>query len=368
MNVFKHFEHLEDPRRYNQVHHFTDIIFLVVCAVISGAEGWSDIKLFGETHIDWLKKYRPFKHGIPVDDTIARIVKKVDPKALNDIFINFINEIRAAQGHELIAIDGKTLRHSFNQATKDALHSITVWSKTQGLVLAQHKSQGKKNEQQGVLELIDALILKGATVSVDAMNTQKKIAEKLIEKKANYVMALKNNHKTFRQEIESYFHKVKRDSPSRIDEYQEVNSERSRIDQRTYQVLLVDSEWLSESSAWKGIKSVIQVNRRREDKGNIQTETVFYISSLSASAVVLAESIRGHWEVENKVHWVLDVAYREDACAITEEYGAENIAILRRLALNLSRLHPLKQSMRGKLKRANWCNQFREELLFGVSK
>lgn len=365
MNVFNFFTELEDPRRYNQKYPFLDIIFLVVCAVISGAEGWSDIKLFGDTHLKWLRKYRKYEQGIPVDDTIARVVKKLDPKWLNDIFLNFINEIRAAQNRELIAIDGKTLRQSFNQETQSALHSITVWSQTRGLVLTQQKSEGKKNEQAGVLEIIDSLFLKKAIISVDAMNTQKKIAEKIIDKKGDYVMALKNNHKKFKEEIQAYFHKIEREKPESIMSYSEINSERSRIDQRTYKMLKV-SDWLTEAKEWKGIKSVLQVERIREDKGKTQRERVFYISSLSEDIQTLAQSIRGHWEVENKVHWVLDVVYKEDDCTISEEYGAENIAILRRLALNLTRLHPLKSSMRSKLKRANWSDEFREELLFGM--
>lgn len=179
-----------------------------MCAVISGAEGWADIHLFGKTHLNWLRKYRPFAQGIPVDDTLARIIRRIDLIQLNDVFINFINGIRKVEGKELIAIDGKTLRHAFEDSTQNALHSITVWSKSRGLVLSQHKSEGKKNEQAGVLEILDSLILKNAVISVDAMNTQKKIAEKIIHKKGDYVMALKKNHRTFRQEIEANFHKM----------------------------------------------------------------------------------------------------------------------------------------------------------------
>ncbi|MGR3808413.1 ISAs1 family transposase [Pasteurella testudinis] len=368
MDLFRFFGQLEDPRKdINQKYPFLEIIFLTMSAVISGAEGWTDIKRFGEYHLAWLRQYLPFERGIPVDDTIARIVRRLSPVQLNDIFIHFVNEIRAAQGVEQIAIDGKTLRHGIDDKTQNALHSITVWSKTRGLILTQQKSSGWKNEQQGVLAVLDALILKNAVISVDAINTQKKIAEKIIEKKGHYVMALKRNHRLFREEAQAYFHKIERETPDLIEVYQEVNCERSRIDERTYRQLPV-SDWLSEAAEWAGIQSVVCVERRREDKksGQVQEERAFYISSLKASAEQLSHSIRGHWEVENKAHWVLDMVYREDDCVISKDDGAENMAILRRFALNLSRLHPAKMSMRMKLKAAGWSDEFRSELMFGV--
>ena len=368
MDLFHFFGQLEDPRKdINQKYPFLEIIFLTMSAVVSGAEGWTEIKQFGDYHLAWLRKYLPFKQGIPVDDTIARVVRRLSPIQLNDIFINFVNEIRAVQGVEQIAIDGKTLRHSFEGDTQQALHSITVWNKTRGLVLAQQKSPGWKNEQQGVLEILDSLILKEAVVSVDAINTQKKIAEKIIGKKGHYVMALKNNHRLFRAETEAYFHKIQRESPELIEYYEETVCERSRIDKRYYQKLVV-TDWLSEAKEWAGIQSILCVTRTREDKtsGKVQEEKSFYISSLNAPAKQLAQSVRGHWEVENKVHWVLDVVYKEDDCPISAEDGAENMAILRRFALNLSRLHPLKRSMKGKLQAASWSDEFRPELMFGV--
>ena len=337
----------------------------MVTAVISGANSWTEIKLFGDLHLDWLRKYRPFERGIPVDDTIARIIKRIDPKAFNDIFINFINEVGSLQGRELITVDGKTLRHSFNAETQTALHRITVWSKSQGLVLLQRKSDSWKNEQAGVLEVLDSLCLKNAVVSVDAMSTRKKIAEKIKACKGGYVMPLKHNHRVFRAELEAYFHKAERDTPDKIARYQETDSERGRIDERHYRQLAVDKAWLTEATKWAGIKTVVCVERRRIEQDRESRETAYYISSLTADVTELARSIRGHWEVENKAHWVLDVVYKEDECAVTDEWGAENLAVLRRLSLNLARLHPKKESMRSKLKRAGWSDSFRDELLLG---
>ncbi|QVE21403.1 ISAs1 family transposase [Phocoenobacter atlanticus subsp. cyclopteri] len=366
MNILSAFKDLEDPRKdINRKHDFLDVIFLFVSAVISGAEGWSEIHQFGKLNIKWLRKYRDFENGIPVDDTIARIVRRINPEKLNYIFINFINEIRKSQGKECIAIDGKTLKNSSHLEPHNALHSITAWSCSRGLILAQNKSKGKKNENESILEMIDILELNQAVITVDAMNTQKKIAKKIIEKKSDYVMPLKNNHKKFRNEIESYFHKVVREKSIKIDKFQEVNCERSRIDQRYYSKLPI-SDWLLESQGWTGIKSLIQVHRIREDNGKKSEEKVFYISSLDVPCEDFAKYIRGHWEVENKAHWVLDVVFKEDDSTIYLGDGVENMAIIRRLGLNLARLHPAKNSMKSKLKSAGWSDEMRSELIFGV--
>ena len=192
MCFIDHFSALDDPRKdINIKYDFLDIVFLTVCAVVSGAEGWKDIKQFGDEKIEWLRQYRAFGHGIPVDDTIARLIRAIEPEKMNQAFINWVNEVRKEQGREQIAIDGKTLRHSFQGDHGSALHSITAWSKQQGLILAQMKSLGKKNENASVLVLLDTLNINGALISVDAMNTQKKIADKIIGRGADYVLCVK---------------------------------------------------------------------------------------------------------------------------------------------------------------------------------
>ena len=181
MSFVDHFSHIEDPRKpINLKYDFLDMLFLTVAGVVSGAEGWSDIVDFGYNKLDWLQQYRDFEHGIPVDDTLARIIRAIEPAQLNQAFINWVNEERRETGKEQIAIDGKTLRGSRDTEQHSALHSITAWSKSEGLVLAQLKSSAKKNENASVLEVLNVLNVKGATVTVDAMNTQKKIAEKIL--------------------------------------------------------------------------------------------------------------------------------------------------------------------------------------------
>lgn len=366
MSFIKHFTEVSDPRtNINVKHDLIDVLFLSISAVLSGAEGWKDIKDFGDDKLDWLRQYRGFKNGIPVDDTIARIIRAIEPAEFNQAFINWVNEVRTNKGQEQIAIDGKTLRHSFNGERHTALHSITAWSKSQGLVLAQAKSKGKKNENASVIDMLDTLNIKGALISADAMNTQKKIVDKIVKKKADFILCVKLNQKKLRQEIEAYFHKVKRENPHFIEKYEEVDSGHGRIEVRKYRQLRMN-EWLTEAKKWSNIQSVIEVERERHLKNKeIQKETLYYISSLTPDAQKVGDAIRSHWEVENKVHWVLDVTFKEDDSRIRCGDGAENVAVIRRFALNLARLHPRKNSMRGKLKQAGWSDSFRSELIFG---
>ena len=365
MSFIDHFSIIEDPRKdINVKHDFLDVLFLTVSAVISGAEGWQDIEDFGRDKLDWLRQYRAFKNGIPVDDTIARIVRAIAPEQFNQAFINWVNEIRQDNGKEQIAIDGKTLRHSFDGDKQTALHSITAWSKSNGLVLAQSRSEGKKNENSSVLELLDTLNIDGAIVSADAMNTQKKIAAKILNNGGDYVLCVKNNHKKLKEEIAAYFHKIKRESPEHIQHHEEIDAGHGRIEVRNYRQLRM-SEWISEGNRWQGIQTVIEVTRKRIIDEQEQEETLYYISSLAPDIIQISGAIRGHWGVENSVHWVLDVTFKEDDSRIRKDDGAENVGIIRRFALNLSRLHPSSISMRRKLKRAARVDEFRAELIFG---
>ena len=303
MSFLTHFSEVSDPRTHiNVKHDFLDVIFLTVSAVLSGAEGWHDIEVFGKDKLSWLKQYRAFENGIPVDDTIARIIRVICPKQLNQAFLNWVNDVRVETGKPQIAIDGKTLRHSYDGDKHTALHSITAWSKEAGLVLAQLKSSGKKNENASVLEMLDTLNIKGALISTDAMNSQTKIVKKIHSEKADYLMCIKNNQKKLRDEISAYFHKVQRDNPEFIDSAEHTDSGHGRIEVRRCQQLLVN-EWISEATHWAGIKSVIKLERERHIKGkDSTTETQYYISSLGIDAKAISQAIRSHWEVENKAH------------------------------------------------------------------
>ena len=366
MSFIGHFAIVDVPRRdINVKHDMLDVLFLTVSAVISGAEGWKDIEEFGLEKVDWLRQYRPFVNGIPVDDTIARIVRVLDPGQFNQAFINWVNEVRRATGQEQIAIDGKTSRHSYDGEKCSALHSITAWSRAQGLVLAQLKSAGKKNENASVLTLLDMLNIQGAHVTADAMNSQKKIVKKIMKRGGDYTLCIKANHKHLHEEIKAYFHTMKREHAELIAVDEQTDGGHGRVEKRICRQLRV-SEWITEAAQWEGLQTLIEVERERHVAGaRRQHEIQYFISSKAVDARVAADAIRGHWEVENKAHWVLDVTFKEDDSRIRKDEGAENMGIIRRFCLNLARLHPRKNSMRGKLKQAGWSDNIRSEILFG---
>lgn len=368
MSFIDYFGEISDPRKdINVKHNLLDVIFLTITGIISGCEGWKDIYDFGCAKLSWLRQYREFKNGIPVDDTIARIISALVPEEFTKCFIGWVNEFRRYEGKELISIDGKTLRHSFQDGDRmTALHSVTVWSKSNGLVLGQSRSKGKKNENKTVLELLDLIEMRDAVITMDAMNTQRQIVEKIQQKKADYILSVKDNQKNLHDEIKDYFIYMKKKHADSVAKstHTETDAGHGRIEQRTYRQLLVN-ELISEAPKWVGIRTIIEVERVRELKGKIEEETQYYISSLPVNIMFIADAVRGHWEVENKAHWVLDVTYKEDDSRIRRENAAENIAVARRFALNLARLHPKKDSMRGKLKQAMWSDEFRHQIIFG---
>ncbi len=367
MSFLQHFAELPDPRSHiNRTYDLLDIVFLTVCAVLSGAEGWKDIEKFGHKKLAWLRQFRRFEQGIPVDDTIARIIRALEPEKMAQCFINWVNAIRRQQGHQLIAIDGKTLRHSYNTEPKDALHAITVWLREQSLVFSQSESAGKKNEIQSVQALIEMLEIAHATVTLDAMHCQKRTATLIRKRQAHYVLCVKDNQKGLHEELQWWFDGFGERLPEGADTFVETDTGHGRIEVRRYTQLPV-TEQLTKAATWTDARSVIRVERERHIGDKRSCEKVYYISSHAPNAAFIAEAIRSHWEVENKAHWVLDVVYREDDCRIRRGHGAFNVGLVRRLCMNLARLHPAKDSMRGKLKDAAWDDSFREQLLFGIN-
>lgn len=367
MSFINHFESLEDTRSHiNKKHELLDIIFLTVVAILSGAEGWKDIKQFGDNKLDWLRKFRAFEAGIPVDDTIARIISALEPTALLSCFMSWVNEIRTSQNQEIIAFDGKTLRHSFDGDRKTALHSVSAYAVEQGLVLAQCKSLSKKNEVSTVMELIELLELKGNIITADAMHCLKKVANAIDKKGGDYVLQVKGNQGKLSEEIKAYFHKTRRDDGALIsaNTLTLTNDGHGRIEQRQY-VQLPVTNWLEQRKGWANLNSVVEVTRTRYLKGSESKETAYYISSLSVNLPNIAKAIRSHWAIENSSHWVLDMTFREDESRIRRGDAPENIATFRRFAMNLARLSPIKDSMKGKLKQAAWSDDVREKLVFG---
>lgn len=367
MAFIDHFTSLEDSRSHiNKKHELIDVMFLTVVAILSGAEGWKDIKQFGDSKLDWLRKFRPFENGIPVDDTIARIISAIEPSSLLTCFMSWVNEIREDNGQSIIAFDGKTLRHSFNGERKTALHSVSAYAVEQGLVLAQCKSKSKKNEVSTVMELIEILELKGSIITADAMHCLKKVASAVDKKGGDYALQVKNNQGKLAREIKAYFHKTYRDNLQQIEANSVtiINDGHGRIESRRYTQLPV-TEWMEERKGWANLNTVIEVERTRIIKEEETTEISYYISSLEVDLAQISRVIRGHWAIENSSHWVLDMTFKEDESRIRRGDAPENMATFRRFSMNLARLSPIKDSIKGKLKQAGWSDEVREKIIFG---
>ncbi len=372
-NTFiQYFSSIEDPRIERcKKHQLMDILFLSVCAVLTGAEGWEDIENFGVIKLEWLRKYLPFEHGIPKHDTIARVLSRLDPSAIQLCFINWMKDIATQSQGNIIAIDGKTARRSFTtKDRKNPLHMVSAWSCGHSMVLGQQKVDNKSNEITAIPKLLDLLDIKGATITLDAMGCQNKIAKKIIDKGADYVLALKGNQGELSEEVKAYFHKARREGYINLPsaESKDVDSGHGRIEVRKCIQLEIDKDWLTQSQGWEGIQTVICIESERHLQEKVTTEARYYISSLPLDPERANSAIRNHWAVENSLHWTLDMTFREDESRIRRGNGAEVMNALRKLALNIVRQNTTrKASMKQKLKIAALDDDFRAELLLGMN-
>ncbi len=368
MNFDPHFKSLQDGRTdINIQYELLDIVFLTLVAILCGAEGWKDIQRFGESKLEWLRKYRAFEQGIPRRHTIARIIGSLSPDNRLDCFVSWLNSVREKQGHEHLAIDGKTLRRSHHNGDKmTALHLLSVMAVDSGPVVYQSRSADKKNEIKSVQESLELFDVKDSCVTLDAMHCQKETVSTLRKQQADYVIQIKNNQKTLYEEIKAWFHKIKRDEPETISSqsYEEVDKGHGRIKRRRY-IRLDVTDWIESAQSWQGLHCVIEVKRQVQNQDKERTEYSCYISSLKDDVENIARKIRRHWHIENSQHWVLDVVFKEDDSRIRTGDSPENMALFRRFALNIAKLSPVKDSMKGKLKRAAWDDDMRAKLLFG---
>jgi predicted transposase YbfD/YdcC len=366
-NIIDHFQGLPDPREDNRRHVLIDIITIVICASICGAEKWDDIEAFGKAKEGWLKKFLELPHGIPSHDTFARVFGMLDPEAVNRCFFSWVDAINPAHDQEIISIDGKTVRHSYDSVEgKSAIHVVSAWANKAGLVLGQKRVDEKTNEITAVPELLDMLELEGCVVTIDAMGTQKKIAEKIIAKRADYVLALKGNQGTLQEDVSLFFEGADKQTKTtaEFDYYKTVDKDHGRIETREYWTT-GDIGWLDGKEKWKNLQSLCMVKRKRTVGDTRSSETLFYISSLKPDAQTLAPLIRAHWGIENSLHWVLDVAFREDECRKRKNHSAENFAVLRHITLNLLKQEKTcKRSIAGKRLLAGWDASYMEKILF----
>ena len=367
--IEQHFSAIEDKRvERTKRHLLIDIITITLCAVIAGAETWDDLELYGKCQYKWFKKFLKLPNGIPSPDTFNRVFAQLEPEQLQSCFLNWVKSISSLMPGKIVAIDGKTLRHSYAKSNdKSAIVMVSAWAQQNGLVLGQRKVDNKSNEITAIPQLLKVLYLKGAIVTIDAMGCQKEIVSQIVEKEADYVIALKKNQVGLYQRVDELFKEalLSQGVGYEYSEYIPEESGHGRTEIRRYQVLNNIQDLVDSRCEWKHLNSVACVQYYRTVKnGKTKLETRYFITSLSHEAQELSQSIRGHGSIENQLHWVLDVEFNEDSSRIRKDNAPENLAIIRHIALNLLKQDKTeKGSIRSKRNRAGWDNNYLLEIL-----
>jgi predicted transposase YbfD/YdcC len=365
-SVVRHFGGLQDPRcRRCRLHYLCDMIAIALCAVICGAESWEDVAEYGRQKKPWLKTFLRLPNGTPSHDTFNRVFRLLKPKPFQACFQRWMQGLVEATEGRIVAIDGKTLRHSFDRAAdKPALHMISAWAVANGVSLGQRAVDGRSNEITAVPELLKLLELEGAIVTYDAMGCQKEIAQAIRDQGADYVLAVKDNQPRLFEDVMASF--VDAFEGERGENYRLLTTNdkgHGREERREY-VVVRDLSKIRDHHLWPDLRSLAMVCSERTLNGQTATETRYYISSCTGSVRQIAGAIRGHWGIENSLHWSLDVTFGEDAHCLRKDHGPENMAALRRAALSLVKQERVeKGSLRRKRLRAGWNNGYLEKLL-----
>lgn len=368
--ITEYFSKLKDPRRYNKRHLLHDIIVIAICAAICGADDWVAVEDFGKAKQSWFEKFLELPHGIPSHDTFGDVFKLLDPEQFRKCFVQWVQAVNEVSEGQVIPIDGKQLRRSHDKTLgENAIHMVSAWAEENHVVLGQIKVDNKSNEITAIPQLLDMLEISGCIVTIDAMGCQKKIAKKVVkEKEADYVLALKGNQSGLFEDVKSLFERAQEMEFENCEYHKTEEKGHGRIEVRECWTLSVP-ECLADIRSladWWGLRTVIMVKSKRVVNHKISEESRYYISSLSGNAKQALGAVRGHWGIENKVHWVLDIAFREDECRIRKGNGAQNFAILRHIALNLLKQEKTaKCGTKNKRLKAGWDENYLLNVLSG---
>lgn len=362
-----HFDDLYDPRREAScVHDLYSLLVLALCAVLCGAEDFEAIAEYARSKRAFFESLVPLPDGTPSADTFRRVFEALEPEQFQQCFITWTAALAELSAGELVAVDGKTLRRSHDRSKgKAAIHMVSAWAGTNRLVLGQRKVDEKSNEITAIPELLQALDLAGCVVTIDAMGCQKAIAATIRAGEADYVLALKENHPVLHDELERFTGDLAagRLPEYRVDYAEESGQEHGRRETRRCWVS-EDLDWLQDKPLWQGLRSVIRIESERVTTAGTSRETRLYLSSLPADAARCAAYVRGHWGIENRLHWVLDVAFDEDRSRIRSGHGAQNFALLRHLVLNLLRRDKsVRLGVKNKRLKAAWDENYLRHLL-----
>lgn len=366
------FADLPDPRAANVRHRLPDILLITLCAVICDADGWEDFEQFATAKAEWFVTFLNLKHGVPSADTFRRVFSRLDPDAFERCFTQWMKTVVNLSGGKLLAIDGKSIRHSFERAWDKSgmTHMLSAFVEHNAQVFSQIKAEGK-NEIDAIAQLLGMIDLRGAVVTIDAAGCQKAIAKQIVGAGGDYVLCVKDNHPTLHRAIGVELEDMARDDFRGVphDRHESTNGGHGRIETR--RVVVTDQlDWLEQAKDWPGLRSVAVVEAHREVPAHGRSvERRHYISSLPPNAQAIGGAIRGHWGIENKLHHVLDVSFHEDESRIRRGHGPENVSRLRRIALNLLKTHGARHAPRASIKRrrkmAGWNHQYLLKLITG---
>lgn len=361
----RYFEDLPDPRQPGKVTYPLDeILLLCLVAVLAGADCFTEIALFGVKKLEFLRRFRPYRDGTPTHDHLGDILATLDAEAFQRCFVAWV-AARTGLAEGVIAIDGKTVRRSHHKKTgKAAIHVVSAFAARQRLVLGQVKVAEKSNEIIAIPKLLDMLAIEGAIITIDAMGCQRGIAQKVIDKKANYLLALKGNQSRLQADVAEFVaeQQAKGFKDTTISQHRTVDPDHGRIETRDITVIH-DVGWLQQRHNWPGLKGVVIVESTREIGDKIENETRFYITSLILLANLLGPMVRDHWAIENSLHWVLDMVFRDDECRVRTDHAPANFTTIKHMALNLIRRAKGKQSLRASRKAAAWDDDYLENLI-----
>ncbi len=374
-SIEAHFASIPDPRRVDSrtPHRLLDIIVIAICAVICGADGWVGVEAFGKAKFNWLKTFLSLPYGIPSHDTFGRVFAVLDSEKFEHCFFKWVSSVSGLTEGEVVPIDGKTLRGSYDRENdKAAIHLVSAWSSANGLALGQIEVEEKSNEITAIPKLLDLLDISGCIVTIDAMGTQTEIAQKIADEDADYVLALKKNQPHLYEDVQFLFDDLEHNlmpgsyDDCHLDKAQTVEKNHGRIETRQA-ITLSGKDCISSlrnAPGFANIETVVKVTAQRDINDKISVESRYYISSLDSDATKLLDATRTHWGIENSVHWVLDVAFREDECRIRKDNAAHNFGILRRIALNLLKAETsVKLGIHNKRLNAAWDNDYLMKIL-----